>query len=89
MIGDLDTAKIYNSISAAKKLSDISTSVGTPKWMSPEMRKSWNGIVNTELPKSDIFSLGLIILYCIDTNNFKKVLLPILKEYNDFSSAKI
>ena len=83
-IGDLDGAKIYNSINSANKLSSISTSVGTSKWMSPEMRKSWINelMVTTELSKSDIFSLGLITLYCIDTNNFRKDLSPILEEFH-------
>jgi hypothetical protein len=49
--------------------------------MSPEMRAAWSTDVNTELPKSDIFSLGLIFLFCIDTPAFNDKLSPTLKEF--------
>ncbi len=40
-------------------------------WMSPEMLKSdYSAIANFQLPKSDMFCLGLIALYCLDTKNF-------------------
>jgi serine/threonine protein kinase len=87
-IADLDSAKVYNSFTSAKKLSDITTTVGTPKWMSPEMREAWSNDVNTELPKSDIFSLGLIFLFCIDTPSFNDKLLPILSQFKTIMNKK-
>ena len=82
VIADLDGAKLYNSISSAQKLSTISMVVGTPKWMAPEMRMALAEKVNTELPKSDIFSIGLIALYCLDTEMFNKELSPILEKFH-------
>ena len=89
-IGYLDGARIYNSIYSAKKQRKISRRVGTPKWMSLEMRRSLinNSKVETELPKSDIFSLGLITLYCLDTPNLKKYLSPLLSEFCDIETTK-
>ena len=58
--------------------------LGNPKWMSPEMRENFYGDnVKNEHPKSDIFSLGLIALYCIDSNEFKNNFSPILTKFND------
>ena len=84
VIADLDGAKQYNSLASAQKFSTISMAVGTPQWISPEMRKAMAGdkFVDTNLPKSDIFSLGLIALYCLDTLEFNKTLSPILVKEN-------
>jgi serine/threonine protein kinase len=81
VIADLDGAKIFNSITSVQRLSSISMCVGTPEWISPEMRKSISENVTSELPKSDIFSLGLIALYCLDTAEFTKQLSPILSQF--------
>jgi serine/threonine protein kinase len=81
VIADLDVAKQYSSLASAQKFSVITTAVGTPKWMSPEMRKAVSDDVDTNLPKSDIFSLGLISLFCLDTHEFNKSLSPLLKEF--------
>ena len=65
----MGVAKIFNSIASAIK--GISTYAGTPKWMSPEMFKAFPaGAANSQQTKSDIFSLGLIALYCLDTKEF-------------------
>ena len=88
-IADLDGAKQYSSLVSAQKFSTISMAVGTPKWMSPEMRKALSDDdVDTNLAKSDIFSLGLIALYCLDTHEFNKRLSPILKEVKEKMSQK-
>ena len=70
VIADLGVAKTFSSLVSAKNYKDITTQAGTPIWMSPEMLKANVSAVNLELPKSDIFSLGLIALYCLDTKNF-------------------
>ena len=81
-IADLDGANIYNSITSAKRLNEVTSAVGTPKWMSPEIRgAAWLPDFNTELPKTDIFSIGLIACFCIDTAEFNHKLSPILSEY--------
>ena len=78
LIADLGVAKTFSSLASAVK--GISTIAGTPFWMSPEMRNAQNlSHFNTQQAKSDIFSLGLIALYCLDTNEFKKVQ-PFLNE---------
>ena len=52
---------------------DANTYVGTPLWMSPEMiRANTEQVRNFQPIKSDIFSLGLIALYCLDTAEFEK-----------------
>jgi hypothetical protein len=39
--------------------------------MSPEMLKAdFSSATDIQLPKSDIFSLGLIALYCLDSKHF-------------------
>ena len=82
VIGDLDAAKTFNSLSVALRVNPNSTFAGTLEWMSPEMRKSYSrNDINIQLPKSDIFSLGLIALYCLDTIDFKKKVFPIMKRF--------
>ncbi len=87
-IADLDCAKTYNSFTSAKKLSEITSAIGTGKWMSPEMRAAWSTDVNAELSKSDIFSLGLIVLFCIDTPTFDDKLLPTLNKFKTKMNKK-
>jgi serine/threonine protein kinase len=79
-IADLGVAKTYNSFDSANKISDI-TDIGSPIWMSPEMREAWSKKLNAELPKSDIFSIGLIACFCIDTAEFNDKLSPILSQF--------
>jgi hypothetical protein len=48
--------------------------------MSPEMRRSLSDEnLSNELPNTDIFSLGLMALYCLDANEFSSHLLPLLR----------
>lgn len=74
-LADVGAAKVFSSNSSALDLKKISLYVGTPKWMSPEMRKlnlDDSQPVIFQLPKSDIFSLGLIALYCLDYVEFSR-----------------
>lgn len=68
-LGDLGIAKTFSSLASAKQLKALTTTAGTPVWMSPEMKIS--GEKKVDQPKSDIFSLGLICLYCLDTKKFQ------------------
>ncbi len=90
-IADLDGAKIYNSITSAKRLSEITSAVGTPKWMAPEIRgAAFLTDFETELPKTDIFSIGLIACFCIDTAEFNNKLSPTLSEFKiDMTKEKV
>lgn len=49
---------------------------GSPLWCAPEVAKNIllddaTKVLNQDLFKSDIFSLGLIILYCLDPREFQ------------------
>jgi serine/threonine protein kinase len=75
-----------------------STVKGTEKWMSPEMRVDWDKNSQStliKLPNSDIFSLGLIVLFCLsDSNKFESVRDKLnkneetLREYIDYDFRK-
>ena len=69
-IADLGLARVFSSSNSAWKSRDLTTLVGGTYWISPEMVSK--EIIRTQLPYSDVFSLGLIILFCVDTIEFKK-----------------
>ena len=71
-IGDVGAFKAFNNIESARKFKEFSQIVGTENWMSPEMRSAEKNNIESELLKSDIFSLGLIGFYCLDPIEFKK-----------------
>ena len=68
----MGTSRVFSSFSSVKKYRDISTYIGTPKWMSPEMMNNLSTSVDIQLLKSDIFSLGLVALFCLDQIEFEK-----------------
>jgi serine/threonine protein kinase len=73
VIADLGVAKIYSSMLSAKEFKGITTQAGTPEWMAPEMIKpDTDTALNVQQFKCDIFSIGLIVLYCLDTKEFIK-----------------
>lgn len=56
------------------KLVEMDEIRGDPEWMAPEVRRALisNRIQNAYLSKLDVFSLGLITLYLIDSDGFTK-----------------
>ena len=72
MIGDLGCSKVFSSFQSVNQRRAINTLVGTPSWMAPEINKAETAKVkNFEPIKADIFSLGLIALFCLDYADFK------------------
>jgi serine/threonine protein kinase len=72
-IGDLGSSRIFSSLQSVNQRRDITIFVGTPIWMSPEMlRANTEKFQKFQPIKSDIFSLGLIALYCLDAAEFAK-----------------
>ena len=70
-VADVGASKIFSSLQSVMKIRDKGTFVGTKTWMSPEMRKvKRTGFKNIQQHKSDIFSLGLIALFCLDPIEF-------------------
>ncbi len=86
-LGDVGVAKKFNTEGSLKKAQTLTTRTGTEEWMAPEMRNpniiklGKTGEDNKiDFSKLDIFSLGLITLYCLDSpKNFYKYS-PILNE---------
>jgi serine/threonine protein kinase len=73
VVADLGVAKVFSSILSAKEFKGITTQTGTPKWMAPEMLRPDSVIASdVQQIKCDIFSIGLIALYCLDTKEFNK-----------------
>ena len=79
-VGDVGVAKQIGNQSWLKKLHTLTTQAGTEEWMAPEMRnpdliklgKDKNS-KKIDYRKLDVFSLGLISLYCLDSlDNFYK-----------------
>ncbi len=73
-IGDLGTAKIFKTEESVQKLNDASIQ-GTINWMSPEIRANIDKkTTRIQIPKSDVFSLGLIALFCLsNTDKFNEI----------------
>ncbi len=81
-LGDVGVAKQFTNQSSLKKLNTLTSTVGTKYWMAPEIRNPdliqlGSGIKGDDLHidfrKLDIFGLGLISLYCLDSpENFSK-----------------
>lgn len=75
-IGDIGEAKVMNTTTF--KGTDQATIAGTQPWMAPEVILNYvkdpedRTLFNKALPKTDIFSLGLITLYCLDLDEFRK-----------------
>jgi serine/threonine protein kinase len=73
VIGDLGCSKVFSSFQSVNQRRAIGTLVGSPPWMAPEILKAEAArIKNFEPIKSDIFSLGLIALFCLDIAEFQK-----------------
>jgi serine/threonine protein kinase len=72
-ISDLGVAKFFSSLVSIREFKETNNSSGKSGiWMSPERLESdISTATNIIFPKSEIFSLGLIALYCLDTKNFK------------------
>lgn len=66
-LADLGIAKVSRTEESLYNPKE-STLAGTKHWMSPEMLNKKKGDT-LSLPKSDIFSLGLIVLYCLSNEN--------------------
>lgn len=67
-IADVGVAKRFANQSILKKQNTLTTVAGTMEWMAPEVRGE---SIKIDYRKIDIFSLGLISLYCLDSpNNF-------------------
>ncbi len=79
-LADVGVAKKFGTEASLKKLHNLSFIAGTEEWMAPEMRNPLliklgkNEEENKiDYRKLDIFSLGLITLYCLDSpKNFYK-----------------
>ncbi len=79
-LGDVGVAKKFSNEGSLMRAREITTQAGTEEWMAPEMRNpdiiklGKTGEDNKiNFSKIDIFSLGLITLYCLDSpENFYK-----------------
>lgn len=87
-LSDVGVAKQFANQSSLKKLQSLTTQAGTNEWMAPEMKNPYLIQLGKEkvdnkidYRKLDVFSLGLITLYCLDSpENFDK--------YNNFLNEK-
>ena len=72
VIGDLGCSKVFSSFQSVNQRRAIDTLVGSPQWMAPEIIKAETAKVKEFEPiKADIFSLGLIALFCLDFTEFQ------------------
>ena len=78
-LGDVGVAKQFATQSSLMRLQTLTTRTGTEEWMAPEMKnpfliKLGKDIDDNKIDyrKFDIFSLGLITLYCLDSPNFDR-----------------
>jgi len=75
-LGDVGASRTFENPTLLKNVQSIQTVAGTPEWMAPEMKnlelKMGNVSERTNLHKLDVFSLGLLSLYCLDAKEFFK-----------------
>ena len=79
-LGDVGVAKQFSNQHSLKKSKNLTIQVGTEEWMAPEMRNpDWIRLgkdkeaKKIDYRKLDVFSLGLISLFCLDSvDNFSK-----------------
>ena len=79
-LGDVGVAKQFSNQQSLKKFQNLTSQVGTEEWMAPEMR--YPDLIKLgkdkeakkiDYRKLDVFSLGLISLFCLDSvDNFYK-----------------
>lgn len=74
-IADVGIAKQFKETQKAKINMTITNAGGSMSWMAPEMRDIFENPLDvkkrkTELSKLDVFSLGLIVLFCLDIKEF-------------------
>ena len=73
-IADVGTAKMFDTVTNAQRIQSITTMAGTSCWMAPEMLTVMEQpkASRMDMTKLDIFSLGLISFFILDTENFRK-----------------
>jgi serine/threonine protein kinase len=64
--------KTYKDFNSTKTLPDGLDYKEKSKWISPELTKAQKKLEKIGLEKSNIFSLGLLALFCLDSNEFIK-----------------
>jgi serine/threonine protein kinase len=76
-LGDVGVAKVLDPQTTRNKLKTMTSVAGTEFWMAPEALKlflsSSPPSKKYNLTKMDVFSLGLISLFCLDTEGFLKI----------------
>ena len=87
---DVGVAKQFSDQSSLRKFKDLTSQVGTKKWMAPEMRNP--GLIQLgndseakkiDYRRLDVFSLGLISLFCLDSpDNFSQYNLDLNQNSN-------
>ena len=74
-LADMGSAKLLEMFDCDKQIQTVNTFVGTEVWMAPEillLKDKAEKPLKVDVSKFDIFSLGLISLYCLDKEGFKK-----------------
>ena len=75
-VADVGVARLFDPQSVGYSPHSIGTITGTLEWMAPEMLAAYlssgKGIKIADIFKLDIFSLGLLALFCWDYKEFQK-----------------
>lgn len=79
LIADLSVSNAFSALASAFNENEIVINHSSPLWTSPEIHKLSSETVQAlnlssleQLIKSNIFSLGLIALFCLDNQEFEK-----------------
>jgi serine/threonine protein kinase len=72
-LADLGTAKIFDTASIFEDLHTVNTLAGTIQWTAPEILglKKNQQAPKIDYSKIDVFSLGLLSLFCLDSHRFQ------------------
>ena len=89
-LGDVGVAKQFSNQNSLNKINNLSNQAGTEEWMAPEMRNpdliqpgKNREAKKIDYRKLDIFSLGLISLFCLDSlDNFSNYKLHLNENSN-------